>query len=83
MIWIWVAVAVVVVALIVLAVVALGTARRLAPLEAALQSPEFQRDVEALSARAEELHGAVADVTLRVQMTQERIQVIKAARASD
>jgi hypothetical protein len=79
-IWGWVAIGIVVLALIVFVLVALGTARRLGPLQRALADPSVQQDVSALQARAEELNLAIAHVAARAQVAQERAMALKASR---
>ncbi len=79
--WGWVSIGVVVGALLILVVVGLGTAGRLRPLAAAAAEARNQPGLAPLQARVQELSGEVAYVQQRVQMTQERISDLKAARA--
>jgi hypothetical protein len=80
-IWGWVAIGVVVLALILFALVALGTARRLVPLQRAAADPSVQRDVAALQVAAEELNTAVNHLAARAQVTQERAMALKASKS--
>jgi hypothetical protein len=77
MTWIWVAVGVVVVALVLLAVVTAGTVGHLRPLRRALEDDSTRTAAEALQVRMESLQQTSADVQERVQVTQERIAMLK------
>ena len=80
-IWGWVAIGVVVIALLLLAVIALGTVRRLPVLQRALKSTELKDDVVALQGEIAGLQSAAAEMQQRVQMTQERVAMVKASRS--
>jgi type II secretory pathway component PulJ len=81
--WGWLAIAVAVVAVVILAVVGLGTARRLQVMQRVAADAQDQPEVAALQTRIQALAGDLRHVQSRVQMTQERVSALKAAKQDD
>jgi hypothetical protein len=79
-IWGWIAIGIVVLALILLAIVALGTFRRLRSLQRAQSDPELIQDVTALQSRIAGLSEELAEVQSRVATAQERAMALKPSR---
>jgi hypothetical protein len=76
-VWGWVAIGVVVLAIMLVAVVALGTVRRVKGLKSVLVMDDLNADVAALQARIAGMQDDIANVQQSVQMTQERMEYLK------
>jgi hypothetical protein len=78
-IWGWVAIGIVVLALILLAVVALGTMRRLLSLKTVMEGnrDSMLAEIAPVQAKIAGLQGDLEEVQQRVQIAQERLAQVK------